>query len=114
MTSRRTSLDCRPTTPATGGRSLAKAPWPRRRLARRRGGPAGSGCGTPFFPRVDVSLVGLVHLVSQRVAVQPEQSMTLEAVSQLEQVLAIATQLAGQLGRRCRLSDAADDQQQLG
>jgi hypothetical protein len=68
----------------------------------------------PFFPRVDVSLVGLDHLVAQRVAVQPEQGITLEAVPQLEQVLAIANQLAGHLGRRRRLDDAADDQEQLG
>src|SRR5262245_32660318 len=99
-TSRRTSPESRPTTPATGGRSLAKVPWPRRRLARRRGGSSGSGCGTPFFPRVDVALVGLDHGVAQRVAVQAQGGVVLEPVPQLEQVLAVAAQLAGHPGRR--------------
>src|SRR5262245_4271655 len=112
-TSRRTSPESRPTAPATGGRSLAKLPWPRRRSARRRGGSAGSGCRTPFFPRVDVALVGLDHGVAQRVAVQAQGGVVLEPVPQLEQVLAVAAQLAGHPGRRLGLGDAAEDQQQL-
>src|SRR4051812_38902736 len=46
----RTSPDSLPTTPAIGGRSVAKVPWPRRLLARRRGGSSGSSCGRPFSP----------------------------------------------------------------
>jgi hypothetical protein len=68
----------------------------------------------PFFPRVDVRLIGLDHLIVQRVAVQPQPSVVLEAVPQLEQVLAVAAQLAGQLGRRGRLGHPAEDQQELG
>src|SRR5262245_52594872 len=98
-TSRWTSPESRPTTPATGGRSLAKVPWPRRRWARRRGGSSGSTCGRPFFPRVDVAFVGLDHLIAQRVAVQPRRGVVLEAVSQLQEVLAVALQLVRHPGR---------------
>jgi hypothetical protein len=93
---------------------LAKVPWPRRRLARRRGGSAGSRCGIPFFPRVLVHLVGLGHGVVQRVAVQPQPRVLLEAVPQLQQVLAVAAQLAGHPGRGLARGDAVEDQQQLG
>jgi hypothetical protein len=67
----------------------------------------------PFFPRVDVRLVGLDHRVAERVAVQPQRGVVLESVTQLEQVLAVASQLAGELRRRGRLGDTAEDQQQL-
>src|SRR5918998_3742072 len=60
-TDSRTAPPSRPTTPQTGGRSLSHVPWPGRLLARRRGGSSGSVCGTPFFPRVLVHLVGLHH-----------------------------------------------------
>src|SRR5215469_17699531 len=82
MTSSRTSPDSRPTTPAIGGRSVAKVPWPRRLLARRRGGSSGSSCGMPFFPRVLVHLIGLDHRVVQRVAVQTDAGALLESVPQ--------------------------------
>jgi hypothetical protein len=59
-TSSRAYPDWRPTTPATGGRSVAKRPRPRRLLAHRRGGSPGWRCGRPFSPRVLVHLVGLV------------------------------------------------------
>ena len=68
----------------------------------------------PFFPRVDVGLVGLDHRVAQRVAVQPQQGVALEPMPQLQQVLAVAAQLAGHLGRGGRIGDAPEDQQQLG
>src|SRR5262249_4749029 len=38
-------------------------------FARRLGGSRGSGCGTPFFPRVLIRLVGLDEVVRQRRAV---------------------------------------------
>src|SRR5262245_53234547 len=112
-TSERNSPDSRPTTPAIGGRSFANVPWPRRRLARRRGGSAGSSCRMPFFPRVLVQLVGLDHGVAQRVAVQPPPRVFLEAVSQLQQVLAVAAQFAGHPGGGLARGDAVEDQQDL-
>jgi hypothetical protein len=92
---------------------LANVPWPRRRLARRRGGSAGSRCGIPFFPRVLVHLVRLGHGVIQRVAVEAEPRVLLEAVPQLQEVLAVAAQLARHPGRRLARGDAVEDQQQL-
>src|SRR5215813_3311152 len=113
ITSSRTSPDSRPTTPAIGGRSVSKVPWPLRLLARRRGGSSGSGCGMPFFPRVLVHLVGLDHLVIQRVAVQTDAGALLESVPEGQQLLAIAAQLARQLRRGGALGDPAEDHQQL-
>src|SRR3954467_8155941 len=112
-TSERSTPDSRPTTPAIGGRSLANVPWPRRRLARRRGGSPGSSCGTPFFPRILVHLVGLDHGVTQRVPVQADPGMLLEAVPQLQEVLAVAAQLAGHLGRGLARGHTVEDQQEL-
>src|SRR5512135_2495708 len=111
--SNRTSPDSRPTTPAIGGRSVSKVPWPRRLLARRRGGSLGSSCGTPFFPRVLVHLVGLDHVIVQRVAVAVESGALLEPVPQGQQFLAIAAQLARHLRRGGALSDPAQDHQEL-
>jgi hypothetical protein len=68
----------------------------------------------PFFPRVDVRLVGLDRRVAQRVAVQPEPGVVLEPMPQVQQVHAVAAQLAGQLRRRHALGDAAEDQDDLG
>jgi hypothetical protein len=113
-TSERNAPESRPTTPAIGGRSLANVPWPRRRLARRRGGSAGSSCRMPFFPRVLVQLIGLDGRIAQRVAVQFHPGVLLEAVPQLQEVLAVAAQLAGHLRRGRRLGDAAEDHQELG
>src|SRR5262249_46285764 len=56
----------RPTAPAIGTRSLSQVPWPRTLFARRRGGSSGSVCGTPFFPRILIHLVGLHGAVGQR------------------------------------------------
>src|SRR5215467_4444415 len=111
ITSSRTSPDSRPTTPATGGRSVSKVPWPLRLLARRRGGSSGSACGMPFFPRVLVHLVGLDHLVAQRVAVQADAGSLLQAVPQGQQLLAIAAQLARHLRRGGALGDPTEDHQ---
>src|SRR4051812_40997843 len=93
ITSNRTSPDSRPTTPAIGGRSVAKVPWPLRLLPRRRGGSSGSSCGIPFFPRVLVHLIGLHHVIVQRVAVQVESGALLEPVPQGQQLLAITAHL---------------------
>ena len=68
----------------------------------------------PFFPRVLVHLIGLDHRVIQRVAVQPDPSVLLEAVPQLQEVLAVAAQLAGHLCRGLARGDAAEDQEDLG
>src|SRR5689334_7946414 len=113
ITSSRTTPDSRPTTPATGGRSVAKVPWPLRLLARRRGGSAGSACGMPFFPRVLVHLIDFDHLVAQRVAVQTDSGALLEPVPEGQQLLAIAAQLAGHLRRGGALGDPVEDHQQL-
>ena len=113
ITSNRTSPDSRPTTPAIGGRSVSKVPWPLRLLARRRGGSSGSSCGIPFFPRVLVHLVGLDHVIVQRVAVEVESGTLLEPVPQGQQFLAIAAQLARHLRRGGALSDPAEDHQEL-
>src|SRR5215213_7321667 len=94
ITSSRTSPDSRPTTPAIGGWSASKVPWPLRLLARRRGGSSGSSCGTPFFPRVLVHLVGLDHGVAQRVAVRADPGAVLEPVPEDQQLLAVAAQRA--------------------
>src|SRR3954453_21896413 len=93
MTLKRASPDSRPTTPVIGGRSVTKVPWPLRLLARRRGGSSGAVCGIPFFPRVLVHLVGLDHLIVQRVAVQADSGAPLQSVPEGQQLLAIAAQL---------------------
>src|SRR5262245_36946335 len=114
ITSSRTSPASRPPTPAPGGRSVSKVPGPLRLLARRRGGSSGSARGIPFFPRVLVHLIGLDHLVVQRVAVQADAGALLESVPQGQQLPAIAAQLAGHLRRGGPLGDPVEDQQQLG
>src|SRR5262249_7357565 len=103
----------RPTAPQTGGRSFAQVPCPGSALARRRGGSSGSRCGTPFFPRVLVGLVGLQHPVLQRHDVAIAVGRALEPVPQLQQLGAVAVQLAGQSRRGDALGEAADDQHQL-
>src|SRR5262245_62535145 len=103
----------RPTAPQTGGRSFAQVPCPGRALARRRGGSSGSRCGTPFSPRVLVGLVGLQHSVVQRHDVAIAVGRALEPVPQLQQLGAVAVQLAGQSRRGDALGEAADDQDQL-
>jgi hypothetical protein len=67
----------------------------------------------PFFPRILIQFVGFDHGVAQRVAVQPEPRVLLEAVPQLQEVLAIATQLASHPGRGLARRDAVEDQHQL-
>ncbi len=67
----------------------------------------------PFFPRVLIHLVGLDHRVTQRVAVQPPPRVLLEAVPQVQEVLAVAAQFAGRPGRGLAGGDAVEDQQDL-
>jgi hypothetical protein len=104
---------CRPTTPGTGGRSVSQVPWPLAWFARRRGGSSGSVCGTPFFPRVLVHLVGLGLVVRQRRAVGGGERAGLDRVPQPEQMLAADPDLAGESRRGLPLGDAAEDQEDL-
>src|SRR5258708_19935496 len=53
----------RPAVPTIGGRSLSYVPCPRCLLARRRGGSAGSRCGSPFFPRILIHLIRFCLLI---------------------------------------------------
>src|SRR5262249_13047403 len=103
----------RPTPPQTGGRSFSQVPCPGRALARRRGGSSGSRCGTPFFPRILVGLVGLQHRVLQRHDVAVAEGQILEPVPQVQQLRAVAAQLAGQLGGGDTLGETAEDQDQF-
>ena len=66
----------------------------------------------PFFPRVDVALVGLDDRVGQRGRVEPGGGVLLELVAQLQQLHPVAAQLAGHPRRRGPLGDAAEDQDQ--
>src|SRR3954451_9888917 len=100
----------RPTTPHTGGRSLSQVPWPRTLFARRRGGSSGSRCGTPFFPRILVGLVGLQDLVIQWHPVAVPEGQVLQPVPQVQQLRSVALQLTGELGGGNSLGDPADDQ----
>jgi hypothetical protein len=101
----------RPTTPGTGGRSVSQVPCPRRWLPRRLGGSLGAGCGTPFFPRVLVHLVGLGGGVQQRGAVGAGQRAGLDLVPQFQQVRPAQPQLARELGGGHPLGDPAQDQE---
>jgi hypothetical protein len=66
----------------------------------------------PFFPRVDVALVGLDRRIGQGGRVEPGGGMVLKLVSQLEELHPVAPQLASHPGRRGGLGDAAEDQDQ--
>lgn len=101
----------RPTAPATGGRSASKVPWPRRLLARRRDASARTN---PFFPRIEVDLVGLDPLVWQRRAIQPGLGVVLGPMPRAQQGQPVAVQLARQPRRRDALGEAAEDQDELG
>ena len=68
----------------------------------------------PLLAGVLVHLVALDHLVAQRVAVEPPGGVVLHEMAELQQVLAVATQLASQLRRRHALSEAAKDEHDLG
>jgi len=105
----------RPAIPTTGGRSFSHVPCPLIELARRRGGSSLSVCGTPFFPRVLIHLVGLDHRVAQRprpVGRRPRR--LLQAVPQRQQVTAADPKLARQAGGGLALGDPAQDQHDLG
>src|SRR3954467_5246165 len=103
----------RPDTPGTGGRSVSHVPCPLAWFARRRGGSSGSVCGTPFFPRVLVHLIGLRPVVGQGRVVGGVARAGLDPVPQLQEVLAADPDLAGELGGGSPLGDAAEDQEDL-
>jgi hypothetical protein len=103
----------RPEAPQTGGRSFAQVPCPGAALARRRGASSGSGCGTPFFPRILVGLVGLEDPIIQRHDVPVAEGQVLESVSQVQELRAVAAQFAGQLRGGDALSEAAGDRDQF-
>jgi hypothetical protein len=67
----------------------------------------------PFFPRILVGLVGLQDLVVQRHQVAILKGQVLESVPQVQQLGAVAIQLARQLGGGDALGEATDDQYQL-
>jgi hypothetical protein len=63
-------------------------------------------------PRVLGRLFGLQDLVTQRHPVAVPEGQALQAVPEVQQLRAIAVQLAGQLGRRDALGDPSHDQDQ--
>lgn len=109
-----TSPVVRDTTPCTAGRSPAKSPWPRFLFARLRGGSAGSACLLPFFPRVLVHLVGLVHRPIQlRALVVPPEDGVLELAPEGEQPSRVALEFLGELACRDPLEKAAHNEHEL-
>jgi hypothetical protein len=78
-------------------------------LARRLGGSPSSRCGTPFFPRILVHLVGLDRGVGQRRPIEILEAQLLEAMAEPEQLRAAAIQLASELGGGDALGDASKD-----
>ena len=70
-------------------------------------------CGTPFFPRVLIHLVGLGLIIRQWRVVGGIQRAGLDLMPQAQQVLAADPHLAGELRRGNSLSDAAEDQEDL-
>jgi hypothetical protein len=82
-------------------------------FARRLGGSSGSVCGTPFFPRVLIHLVGLGLIVRQRCAVGGGQRAGLDRMPQPKQMLAADPHLAGELCGGHPLRDTAEDQEDL-
>jgi hypothetical protein len=70
-------------------------------------------CGIPFFPRVLVHLIGLDRRVIQGHGVGAAERLLLEAVPQVQQVLPVPIQFAGQACRGRALGDAAEDQEDL-
>jgi len=66
----------------------------------------------PFFPRILVGLVGLQDLVVQRHPVAIAKGQILESVPQVQQLGAVAIQLARQLGGGDALGETAEDQYQ--
>jgi len=67
-----------------------------------------------LFPGILVHLIGLDHVVSQRITVAPPQGEVLGLATQFQEVLAVAAQLAGQLRRGDALGDPAEDEHDLG
>jgi hypothetical protein len=70
-------------------------------------------CGTPFFPRILVHLVGLGVFVRQWHTLGIGQRAGLDRMPEPEQVLAADTQFASQFRGGLSLGDAAEDQKDL-
>ena len=70
-------------------------------------------CGTPFFPRVLVHLVGLDEVVRQRGTVRGGGGAGLDLVPQVQQVWPTGPQFAGQLGGGHPLGEPPQDQKDL-
>jgi hypothetical protein len=70
-------------------------------------------CGTPFFPRILVHLVGLDLFVRQWHTLGVGQRAGLDRMPQPKQVLAADSQFAGQFRGGLSLGDAAEDQKDL-
>ena len=92
----------RPTTPATGGRSLAKVPWPRRLVGPPPRRVVRVGVRDAFFPPRSGTSRRPRPRRRPAGCGPARPGVLLEPVPQLQQVLAVAAQLAGQLRRRGR------------
>ena len=106
-------------TPARRPRRPAAGRW--RRCRGRGGGWPAAAAGRPgrragclFSPAFWYISSASTTASPSGLRSSPSRALLLEPVPQLQQVLAVAAQLAGQLGRGGRLGDAAEDQQQLG
>jgi len=92
--------------PKTGGRSRSHVPCPRSWLALRRGGSSGSGCRSPFFPRVLIHFVHLDDGIGKRLLEPGLGTKRLQLVATNQQPLAIHAHFPGQLGGRLAIRDA--------
>src|SRR5712691_2117811 len=97
QTSKRISPLSRPTTPATGGRSLSQVPWPFTLLARRRGGSSGSSCLTPFSPAFWYISSASVTVSFKTVGGEMLLNQLLNLVTVLQQVRSVDPELARQV-----------------
>ena len=68
----------------------------------------------PLLTGVLVHLVGLDDRIFQRAAFQPLLGVVLQDPTKFQQVLAVTSQLEGQLGGRHALGEAAEEQHDLG
>jgi hypothetical protein len=66
-------------------------------LPRRRGGSAGSRCGTPFFPRVLIHLIDFHHRIRQSVGRAPCLGMGLNTMPKLQQLYPVCAQFTRQM-----------------
>src|SRR5574338_594530 len=100
----------RPTTPPTGGRSLSQVPCPRRLLARRRGGEAGSAWRWPFCPALIYTSSPSVTSSSNAQGGKALRQQRLDGMAAGQQAAAVNMQFGGQVLRGYALRDAAQEQ----